>query len=843
MRRGELRIYFGAAPGVGKTFAMLNEGWRRSQRGTDTVIGFVETHGRQHTVHEIRDLEIVPSRLRAGGDTGKSEMDLEAILRRQPQLCLIDDVAHTNDPGATNTKRWQDVADLLDAGIDVITTVNVQHLESLSDVVERITGVPTPETVPDSFVRSADQIELIDMSPEALRRRLAHGNVFPASRIDSALADYFRPGNLGALRELALMWVADRVEETLQSYLVQHGIADVWETRERIVVAVSGAPSSASMVRRGARMAGRTRGELIGVHIIRPGMKVEATNPGFSARDLLAECGGSYHEVVADDGSAALLEFAKSMHATRVIIGASGPRRLADFGRRSFAQRVIAGAGEMEVHVIGTTSNELPVPSRRARERSGVPRRNLLLAWTVTVLGMPIVTFALAHTRRHVSLPSVLLAFLTLVLGIGALGGRRVSIVAAVVSALIVNWYFIPPFHTLTIRDTDNAVALLMFLLVAGTVGTLVEQATQRAAEAERARSEAEALARTSATLATDADPVPRLVEHLRSTFAFTSAAVLRREADRWVVVTFAGDPSPTCPDDGTSFTLDGDELSPRHVLVLTGRLLETNDRRIMEVFAAQLAIGLQSSRLAREAESAQILSEVDRTRTALLQAVSHDLRSPLAAIKTFVSGLRSDDVQWTAEQVQQSLEAIDTETDRLNRLVGNLLDAARLQAGESAVDLCPTDAAAVVTAVAASQTEFVSTSIDPSTPLVQADAAMLERSLANLVSNALKYNPIGHPVRIDVSPIGGNVHIRVVDCGPGIPLRERTRVLAPFQRFGDRNATEGVGLGLAIVSGFVRSMGATLELDDTAGGGLTATIVLRVANDSGSRSHQVRHR
>ena len=830
MTRGELRIYFGAAPGVGKTFAMLNEGWRRSQRGTDVVVGIVESHNRQHTIDEIRDLEVISSRAcRTDGGT-PTDLDLEQVLRRHPDLCLVDDLARTNAPGATNPKRWQDVDDLLDAGIDVITTLNVQHLESLSDVVERITGVATHETIPDSFVRSANQIELIDMSPEALRRRLAHGNVFPANRIDSALADYFRPGNLGALRELALMWVADRVEETLHSYLQQHGITDVWETRERIVVAVSGAPSSAAMVRRGARMAGRTRGDLIGVHIIRPGTG-EDPDPMFSARALLVECGGSYHEVVAEDRPDALLAFARSVRATRVIVGASGPPRLLDIGRRTFAQRVIAGAGEMEVHVIGSSSNEQVAHRRPVRRTMAVRRRNVTLAWILAILGLPLLTVALAHAR-HISLPTVLLAFLTLVLSIGAIGGRRVSVAAAIVAALIANWYFIPPFHALTIRDADNAVALVMFLLVAGTVGTLVEQAAQRAAEAELARSEAEALARTSATLATDTDPLPRLVEHLRSTFGFTSAAVLRRQKGEWEVVASAGEPPPQTPDDGAAFDLDSENLSTHHVLVLTGRLLGTDDRRVMGVFAAQFAIGLHSSRLARENESAQILSEVDQTRTALLQAVSHDLRSPLAAIKTFVSGLRSKDVQWTPEQMQQGLAAIDTETDRLNRLVGNLLDAARLQAGESAVDLRPTDVGEVVSMALTGQGDRVETTFDSATPLVHADAAMLERSLANLVSNALRYNPAGFPVLIDVAPVGHTVHIRVVDRGPGIPPKERTRVVAPFQRLGDRNINEGVGLGLAVASGFVRSMGGTFELDDTPGGGLTVTIILQIAMD-----------
>jgi two-component system, OmpR family, sensor histidine kinase KdpD len=268
-RRGQLRVYLGAAPGVGKTYAMLDEGWRRHERGTDVVIGYVETHRRPKTQAQVRDLEVVPRQRVDYRGSIFEEMDVDAVLARKPAVALVDELAHTNVPGSKHEKRWQDVDDLLDAGIDVITTVNIQHLESLNDVIERITGVHQRETVPDDVVRRADQIELVDMSPEALRRRMAHGNIYPPERVDTALANYFRPGNLAALRELALLWVADRVEENLQTYMEAHGIADSWETRERVVVAVTGAPGGEQLVRRAARIAGRLHGGLVGVHVIR----------------------------------------------------------------------------------------------------------------------------------------------------------------------------------------------------------------------------------------------------------------------------------------------------------------------------------------------------------------------------------------------------------------------------------------------------------------------------------------------------------------------------------------------------------------------------------------------
>ncbi len=324
MARGNLRIYLGAAPGVGKTYAMLNEGWRRASRGTDCVVGLVETHGRVNTQAQVRDLEVVPRRRIEYRGTVFEEMDVDAIIRREPKVVLVDELAHTNVPGSRHEKRWQDVEELLDAGIDVISTVNIQHLESVNDVVERITGVQQRETLPDAVVRRAEQVELVDMTPEALRRRMAHGNIYRPEKVDAALANYFRPGNLAALRELALLWVADKVDETLQQYMEDHGITESWETRERIVVALTGAPGGEHLVRRAARMATRARGDLLGVHV-RAGEGLRGPPPALleSHRKLLEDLGGTYHEISGTDPASALVTLARSEHATQLVLGAT----------------------------------------------------------------------------------------------------------------------------------------------------------------------------------------------------------------------------------------------------------------------------------------------------------------------------------------------------------------------------------------------------------------------------------------------------------------------------------------------------------------------------------------
>src|SRR5215510_9226285 len=353
MARGSLRVYLGAAPGVGKTFAMLNEGHRAASRGTDVVVGLVETHGRKLTLDQVGDLEVVPRRSISYRGTEFTEMDVDGVLARKPERVLIDELAHTNVPGSRNEKRWQDVDELLAAGIDVISTVNVQHLESMNDVVEQITGIKQRETIPDAVVRAADQIEIVDMTPQALRRRMAHGNIYPAEKVDASLANYFREGNLGALRELALMWVADRVDEALEAYREAHGIARPWETRERVVVAITGAPSGDDVIRRAARMAARTRGQLLGVHVrSADGLRGTAGAALGEQRELLQELGGEYHELASADPAGTLVQFARAENATQIVLGASQQSRWTHLLRGSVINNVIRASGDIDIHVI-----------------------------------------------------------------------------------------------------------------------------------------------------------------------------------------------------------------------------------------------------------------------------------------------------------------------------------------------------------------------------------------------------------------------------------------------------------------------------------------------------------
>ena len=832
MSRGQLRIYLGAAPGVGKTFAMLDEGHRRRERGADVVVAYVETHGRPKTVAQLRDLEVVPRTTLHYRDTAIEEMDVDAVLARKPALALVDEMAHSNAPGSRNAKRWMDIDELLAAGIDVITTVNVQHLESLNDVVERITGVKQRETVPDAVVRVADQVELVDMTPEALRRRMAHGNIYKPDKVDAALANYFRIGNLGALRELALLWVADKVDDSLQDYMEAHGIDHVWETRERVVVAITGAPSGEQLIRRAARLAQRNKADLLGVHITTNDGLVGAPSALLDAhRQLLADLGGAYHETVGVDVPAALTQFARTEHATQLVLGATHRSRWKELTSGSVINNVIRSAGEIDVHVISQKAepDDGPPPPRRRRTRTPqLSSRRQAAGWVAALVSIPALTALLVLIDESLNLTSAALLYVVLVAVVAVIGGRWPSVTAAAVAALFLNWFFTPPLNTFTITEPDNFLALVIFLAVAALVSAVVSRATRSATAAERARAEAQALARVAGGLVGDEDAVVEMVAHLRTTFDLDAVSLLVPDgAGGWTVEASAGVDVPRGPSDGVTV-----ELAEGGLLAFVGPPLGADDRRVMQVFAAQLGAALERRRFREESADADVLAETDRLRTAILRAVSHDLRTPLASIKASVTSLLQDDMIWPEDSRLLFLETIDEESDRLNGLVGNLLDMSRLESGALAVTSRPVALEEIVAQAVASisgPTERVEIAVPETVSRVAADADLLERAVANLTANALEFSPPGTCVRIEAGEVGNRVDLRIIDYGRGVAEPDRAHVFEPFQRLGDGGGASGsgVGLGLAVARGFVEAMHGHLVLDDTPGGGLTAVIEL----------------
>lgn len=852
MTRGLLRIYLGAAPGVGKTYAMLGEGQRRHERGTDVVVGFVESHGRQHTEAMVDGLEVIPRRTMEYRGATFTEMDLDAVLARGPEVVLVDEFAHTNIPGSRNEKRWQDIEDLLNSGIDVICTLNIQHLESINDVVQKITGVPQRETVPDVVVRAADQIELVDMTPEALRRRMAHGNIYAADKVDAALGNYFRVGNLSALRELALLWLADRVDAGLQRYRAQHDIDSTWEARERVVVALTGGPEGETLIRRAARIAARsTGGDLLAVHITRPDGLTGADPATLAAqRRLVESLGGTYHQVVGDDVSTALLEFARAENATQLVLGGSRRSRFGTvFSGPGIGASTIRGSGDIDVHIV--THSEIgrgrgPIGWRDSLN----PRRRLI--GLALALSLPPAMTALLSLSSSDNLTSDMLTFLLGVIVVALVGGLWPALLMAVWGTLWLNFFFTPPLRNFTISEPNNVLALGIFVVVAAMVSSVVDRAARRTRQAASSAAESATLATLAGTVLRGETALPALLERVRESFGMTGVALLERRAPDdddsrtdpngpWEVVAKAGDPTCCRPEEGDAEFPARDDL----VLVLQGRELAAEERRMVGAFANHAAALVDRGRLRQQAAEVKPLAEADRMRTALLRAVGHDLRSPLASAKASVTSLRSTDVTWSDGERAEFLVTADESLDRLSRLVDNLLDMSRLQAGALSVFARPTALDEVVPGALVDVPDRVQVDIPDDLPLVSADPALLERVVANLVGNAVRHSPPGRPPLVTGSALGDTVELRVVDRGPGIPRAQRDRVFAPFQRLGDTDNTSGVGLGLALSRGLAEAMGGTLTPEDTPGGGLTMVVSLPAATVEsrpvpGSREREV---
>jgi two-component system, OmpR family, sensor histidine kinase KdpD len=838
MTRGTLRIYLGAAPGVGKTYAMLNEAHRRKARGTDVVVAFIETHGRARTRAMIGDLEVMPRKIVSYRGTDFEEMDVDAVLVRAPEVACVDELAHTNIPGSRNEKRWQDVQELLDAGITVLTNVNIQHLESVNDVVEKITGIRQQETVPDAVVRAAEQVELIDLTPEALRRRMAHGNIYAPDKVDAALGNYFRVGNLTALREIALLWLADKVDDALTQYRKDHEIEELWETRERVVVALTGGPEGETLIRRAGRIAARGGAALVAVHVSKSDGLSGASPATLSSQRVLVESlGGSYHEIVGDNIPQTLIDFARAQNATQLVLGAS---------RRSTVSRILTGvgigagtvrlAGDIDVHIV--THEEMGRGRALPAMTGGLtPKRRMQGAALATVV-LPLLTLVLANARGNLNLTSDLLGYLLAVVAVAVVGGAYPGIAAAIVASILLNFYFTPPIHRFTIATHDNVIALAAFVVVAAAVSGIVDLAARRTTQAARAQAESRVLATVAGSVLRGENALRALLERLMDALSLTSVTLLQYDLDggeHWHVVESVGQPLSQTPVDGDAQAPAGDG----HTLVVRGRPLHASDQRLLTVFGVQAGIVLAQRELSEAAAAAKPIAEADRLRTALLAAVSHDLRSPLASATAAVDSLSTTDIVWGAEERDELLATARESLDRLTRLVENLLDMSRLQADALTVLNTPTRLDEVIPLALdalGSEAERVVVDIPESLPEVIADPALLERVIANVTANAIRFSSADEPPRLRASAHSDWVELRVIDRGPGIPEAARDHIFTPFQRLGDTDNTTGTGLGLALSRGLTEAMGGQLIPEDTPGGGLTMVVQLQRARSPGEQ-------
>lgn len=839
--RGRLRIFLGAAPGVGKTYEMLLAARARKADGVDVVIGVVETHGRAETAALIAGLETIPQRPVLHGGQSLAEMDLDAILARKPALVLVDELAHTNAPGSRHPKRWLDVEELLAAGIDVLTTLNIQHVESLNDVVARITRIRVRETVPDAVLDAADDIEVIDLTPDDLIRRLQDGKVYVPDQARRALEKFFTRGNLTALRELALRRTADRVDSALVDHMRAHAIDGPWPAGDRLLVCIDASPDAEHRIRQARRMADRRRAPWIALHVETPaeGGLSDAAKVRLNEALRLAERLGA-ETVTLPGGHLAgdILSFARERNVTEILIGR--PRRLR-FGR-SMHDALAARAGAIAITTIGGEGSETPAPATRARASVASP-----LAFALTLLAVAVATGFGLLAQPLVGLETIDLVFLVAVLAIAAAFGTWPALFASLAASLAYNFFFLPPVHTFTITDPANIAAFLVFLSVALVVGQLAARVRAQVIAARARVRTTEALYGFSRKLAAAAS-----LDDLLWAVAFQIASLLRLEVvllmpDNGQLTVRAAYP----PDDdldaadlgaarwafdhGREAGRGADTLpgAPRLFVPLTtpkgvaavagltrpgdGPLLTPEGRRLLDALLGQAAIAIERTALSHEMEAARVETETERLRSALLASLSHDLKTPLAAILGAATTIREYGSLIDAKAEGDLIETIETEASRMSRFVSNLLDLSRLESGAVRIDASPVDLADQAASAAARLRPLMgmrtlALDVPATIPMVTADALLLEQVLINLIENAVKYTPDTATITLAARRTVDGIELDVADTGPGIADADLPRLFEPYFRAGDRDRrTAGAGLGLAICRGFMRAMGGAI--------------------------------
>jgi two-component system sensor histidine kinase KdpD len=870
--RGRLKIFLGAAPGVGKTFEMLSAARVKAQEGADVVVGLVETHGRKETQALLHDLVIIPRRNIPYRGQILTEMDLDAILKRRPKLVLVDELAHTNAPGSRHPKRYMDVEELIEAGIDVYTTLNIQHVESLNDVVARITRIRVRETVPDSIIDHADEIEVVDLTPEDLIQRLHEGKVYTGDQAARAVQNYFLPGNLTALRELALRRTAQRVDAQMVDYMRSHAIGGPWAAGERVLVCIKGGPSSSAMVRHARRMADLVRAPWAAIHVesTKSARMDEAERDQiFAAMRLAQRLGGEAITIPGQDIAATILFYAQTHNYTQIIVARSTRPRWQSLLVSSVADRVIRGSEGANVHVVAPLA-ELPAP-QAASVRRKEPRK--VSDWKAYAASVGFVIVALAAAlvmRQTLDVSNVALAFLVAVLASAVNFGLWPSLFACLVSVLAYNFFFLPPLYTFTIADPENVVALFFFTVVAIIASNLAARIRNEAIAARRRARMTEELYLFSRKLAGAAmlDDITWATVHQIALMLRVRVVLLLPEEGRLSVATgfppedmldeadlaaaywcfeknrAAGRGADTLPGAKRLFMPMRTGRGPVGVIGIDsdtpGPLLMPDQSRLLDALLDQAALAIERVNLAKDIDRAKLAAETDRLRAALLTSISHDLRTPLASILGSATSLAAHGPQLD-EAVQRSLmRTIQEEAERLNRFIGNLLDMTRLEAGPlqpnlGLIDLSDIVGAALRRAEKILCSHKVEIEFSPGLPMLDLDMVLMEQVLFNLLDNAAKYAPEGTKITVRAEQEGNFVALRVLDEGEGLPQDRLERIFDKFYRVQrtDRQRA-GTGLGLAICRGFVEAMGGTIEAanrSDRQGAAFTIRLPIPAAN------------
>jgi two-component system, OmpR family, sensor histidine kinase KdpD len=872
-RRGKLRIYFGSSAGVGKTYAMLVAAHKLKTEGRDFVIGVVETHGRAETAALLAGLEILPPKQMSYRGKDLNEFDLDAALRRRPSLILVDELAHSNVQGARHPKRWQDVEELLAAGIDVFTTLNVQHLESLNDVVGGITNVRVWETVPDTVFDDADEVVLVDIPADELLERLRAGKVYVAQQAERAASNFFRKGNLMALRELALRRTADRIEGDVQAYRVDKSIGSVWKTANALLTCVGPDAGAERVVRAAARLAGQLNAEWHAIYVETPALQrlPAARREKILGTLNLAQDLGATTAVIADpDVAVSVIAYARSHNLSKLVIGRDPARRLWPW-QRSSGQKLAILAPDIDLVEIGRADGAMrngdvkssswpAVPGAESGERRKFKR--LRYVWTsvaciaVTLLSIPLA----AHFDRS----NIVAIYILTVVLIAVRFGRGAAAFAAVLSVCFFDFFFVPPRYSFAISDVQYLLTFGIMLAVGLITGQLTAglrfQARVAAHREERAGSLYEIARDLSG--AVQIEQVVRISdESIERTFRATAALLLPNAAGQLSETASRADAALNIdigiaqwafdkgqPAGFGTDTLPGSEVlyiplrAPTHargVLAVKAhnrRLLRIPEQRqLLDTFAALIAIALERVHYVEVAQNALVTMESERLRNSLLAALSHDLRTPLTVLVGLAESLALTKPPLSPPQLETA-EAIQDEARRMSTLVSNLLDMARIESGEVKLNLQwqPLEeviGSALNAARAMLKQHRVDVQIPRDLPLVRFDALLIERVLVNLLENAAKYTPPGSTVTLSAEVIADRLSVSVMDDGPGLPVGQQEAVFQKFTRGERESATPGVGLGLAICRAIVESHQGKIVAADRPGGGARFTFTLPLGN------------
>jgi two-component system, OmpR family, sensor histidine kinase KdpD len=858
--RGKLKIFLGYAAGVGKTYAMLEAAWQRKLDERDVVAAYVESHGRFETDSLLSGLEIIPKAQIEYMGVTLHEMDTDAVLARRPQIALVDELAHTNAPGSRHEKRWQDVEELLAAGIDVYTTVNIQHFESLNDTVAQITGVKVRETVPDSIIDLAAEIRLVDIPTEDLLKRLHEGKVYIPKQAAVAMDKFFKPGNLMALRELSLRRAAERVDDQMRAYMETRSIAGPWAVTERLLVCVSGSPYSEQLIRTTRRLADELKAPWHTVYIETPGGgRLLRENRERVWRDIrLAETlGAQVATMTATSVASALVDYAVKHHITKIVVGKPSKPRWREFLRQPLVDQIIRLSGTIDVYVVSLGEvDKKPEP--------GIAQPNKVIPWPEYGKSLVLVIAATAVSElafQFLSPTNLVMIYLLAVVLAATRLGRKPAIMTAFLGVLAFDFFFVPPRFTFAVTDTEYFITFAALFTVGVVISTLVSQSRERA-EAIRVREvQTASLYYLSRDLAAAADVkgiLDAVIKNVEGSLEAQLAVLLpeweRLEAKgasenlnlqaKELAVADWAFRNRLPAGRGTETLVSAEFLflplqTTAGVLGVLGIKLadeagytSPETRRLLNAFVTQATLAIERVQLVKQAEQAQILQARDTLERALLNSISHDLRTPLVSITAALDNLWEKGTQLAEKARRELLLTAREEAGRLNRFVGNLLDMTRLEAGAFKLKELPCDIQDLVgCALAALEQRIGTRQIDvrlpPDLPPVGMDLALMTQVLVNLLDNALKYSPPDKSIEIAARQDGGRLAVEVADRGPGVPEADLTKVFDKFYRIPVPEGAGGTGLGLAICKGIVEAHGGEIRAENRAGGGLRVIVTL----------------